>query len=59
MINEAAGTLGGHEKESLALDHFSMNKFENEHDNHYKNVMRVVVKMVVRAESLENGAFGM
>ncbi|KAF4950035.1 hypothetical protein FGADI_8481 [Fusarium gaditjirri] len=49
LVDETSGTLSGHQKEELPLDHFSMNKFENEHDNNYLSVSREVVRMAQKS----------
>ncbi|KAF5673263.1 nb-arc domain-containing protein [Fusarium denticulatum] len=49
LVDETSGTLSGHQKEELPLDHFSMNKFENEQDNNYQSVSREVVRMAQKS----------
>ncbi|KAF4494158.1 kinesin [Fusarium agapanthi] len=49
LVDETSGTLSGHQKEELPLDHFSMNKFENEQDNNYQSVSRDVVRMAQKS----------
>lgn len=49
MVSESSATLSGHEKEGLALDHMSMNKFEDQEDNHYQCVLYQIVKMAKEA----------
>ncbi|EGU88573.1 hypothetical protein FOXB_00906 [Fusarium oxysporum f. sp. conglutinans Fo5176] len=49
LVDETSGTLSGHQKEELPLDHFSMNKFENEKDNNYQSVSREVVRMAQKS----------
>lgn len=49
MINETCGTLSGHRKASLSLDHFRMNKFSSKHCSHYKHIAYQVMKMAEAA----------
>ncbi|CAJ0555493.1 Ff.00g055580.m01.CDS01 [Fusarium sp. VM40] len=49
LVDETSGTLSGHQKEELPLDHFSMNKFENDQDNNYQSVSREVVRMAQKS----------
>ncbi|EXA30664.1 hypothetical protein FOVG_17961 [Fusarium oxysporum f. sp. pisi HDV247] len=49
LVDETSGTLSGHQKEELPLDHFSMNKFENEQDDNYQSVSREVVRMAQKS----------
>ncbi|KAK2606568.1 hypothetical protein N8I77_005309 [Diaporthe amygdali] len=38
MVNEASGSLHGHEKTGWIVDHFEMNIFEDEEDKYFRNV---------------------
>jgi hypothetical protein len=58
VINEASGTLSGHQKESLPLNHFMMNKFEGPEDDNYKSVMAQIVSMAAKIETMEGGDLG-
>lgn len=51
-MNERSGTLNGCEKEALALNHFSMNKFEDCEDNNYCRVRREIAKMAKKARGI-------
>lgn len=58
-MSETSGSLSGHEKEPLPLDHFHMNKFEDPDDNNYQNVSEQIEKMVKAAQlSLDIGKQG-
>ncbi|KAI1780338.1 hypothetical protein F4818DRAFT_435546 [Hypoxylon cercidicola] len=46
LVTEMSGTLSGHDKEALPLDHFQMNKFEDCNDDNYNSVRREIVKMM-------------
>ncbi|KAJ4267087.1 hypothetical protein NW762_003185 [Fusarium torreyae] len=54
LVDETSGTLSGHQKEQLPLDHFNMNKFENEEDDNYRCVSRVVVTMAKKSTTMIN-----
>ncbi len=58
-MTESSGTLLGHGKEGLPLDHFSMNKFVSANDNNYKSVRRQILDMNENgralAEALRSG----
>lgn len=59
MVSESSATLATHRKEGLALDHFGMNKFENEQDNHYQCVLEQIIGMAKEAKDfLEHGDLG-
>ncbi|KAJ2998949.1 hypothetical protein NUW58_g155 [Xylaria curta] len=45
LVTESSGTLNGHGKEGLPLDHFSMNKFISKDDNNYISVRRQILEM--------------
>ncbi|KAK7423679.1 hypothetical protein QQX98_000869 [Neonectria punicea] len=49
VVNEASGSLSGHSKQGLPLNHFHMNKFEDSDDNNYQCVSYQIVKMVKEA----------
>jgi hypothetical protein len=46
VVNQTSGTLNGHQSQELSLDHFSMNKFEDSQDSHYRNVKREIIRIV-------------
>lgn len=46
MVNEASGSLHGHEKCGMSLDHFQMNKFEDEEDPYFGYVVEQIQNMV-------------
>jgi hypothetical protein len=52
MVNESSGTLNGHRKADLPLDHFSMNKFPSRECNHYKRIAYVIKGMAKEADSM-------
>ncbi|KAM0544234.1 hypothetical protein ACHAPJ_011923 [Fusarium lateritium] len=54
LVDETSGTLIGHRNEQLPLDHFNMNKFENEEDNNYRCVSREVVIMAKKSIAMIN-----
>ncbi|KAI3338180.1 hypothetical protein F4824DRAFT_459924 [Ustulina deusta] len=60
LVTESSGTLLGHGKEGLPLDHFSMNKFVSANDNNYKSVRRQILDMNENgralAEALRSGS---
>lgn len=39
MVNEASGSLHGHEKMGWTVDHFEMNKFEDEEDKYFRDLV--------------------
>ncbi|KAF5012594.1 hypothetical protein FDECE_1361 [Fusarium decemcellulare] len=45
VVNQTSGTLNGHQKEGLSLDHFNMNKFQDPQDNHFVCVSRQIAKI--------------
>ncbi|KAK8119804.1 uncharacterized protein PG998_004430 [Apiospora kogelbergensis] len=45
VATESSATLSGHEKRSLALNHFELNKFEDREDHGYQMVEYQIVKM--------------
>ncbi|KAF7541977.1 hypothetical protein G7Z17_g11846 [Cylindrodendrum hubeiense] len=45
VVNESSGTLNGYESNGLELDHFHMNKFENNNDESYQCVKNEIVRM--------------
>ncbi|KEY73422.1 hypothetical protein S7711_06841 [Stachybotrys chartarum IBT 7711] len=49
LVDETSGTLSGHQKEELPLDHFCMNKFEDEYDSNYQSVAREIDRMAQKA----------
>ncbi|KAI0383586.1 hypothetical protein F5Y04DRAFT_278767 [Hypomontagnella monticulosa] len=55
VVNESSGTLNGHPKDALPLDHFGMNKFEDSHDNNYDSVRSVIVDMAEKSKALMEG----
>ncbi|KAI1210128.1 uncharacterized protein F4807DRAFT_70597 [Annulohypoxylon truncatum] len=52
LVTESSGTLLGHGKEGLPLDHFSMNKFVSKTDNNFKSVRRQILEMNKNAMEL-------
>ncbi|OTA55630.1 hypothetical protein K449DRAFT_376402 [Hypoxylon sp. EC38] len=52
IVNETSGTLSGHPKEGLPLDHFSMNKFEDSRDGNYIPVSGRIRKMVKASKAI-------
>ncbi|KAK1976053.1 hypothetical protein LZ30DRAFT_693147 [Colletotrichum cereale] len=50
VVGESLAPLNSHDKEGLALDHFGINKCEDDNDNHYHYVIDQVKKM---AESVK------
>ncbi|KAI1662004.1 hypothetical protein F4813DRAFT_343179 [Daldinia decipiens] len=46
VVGEMSGTLDGHGKEPLPLDHFQMNKFQGSDDDNYRSVLREILKMI-------------
>lgn len=49
-MGQSSATLLGHEKQGLALDHFGINKFEDNQDNNYQKVSWRILKMVREAK---------
>lgn len=45
VATESSATLSGHQKRALDLDHFNLNKFEDDEDQGYVAVMREIVEM--------------
>ncbi|XDG03867.1 hypothetical protein ABKA04_003482 [Annulohypoxylon sp. FPYF3050] len=45
VVGQTSGTLDGHGKEALPLDHFQMNKFQGPDDDNYKSVLRQILKI--------------
>lgn len=45
LRSESSSALPGHEKRGLTLDHFNMNKFVSNEDNHYIAVVDELVRM--------------
>ena len=45
-MGESSGTLNGHRKFGLSLDHFEMNKFADNQDDHYLHVSNQIKDMV-------------
>lgn len=41
--------MSGYQKEELPLDHFCMNKFEDEYDSNYLSVAREIDRMAQKA----------
>jgi hypothetical protein len=52
MVNESSGSLPGYEKLGLTTDHFNINKFESNEDNHYASVVEELHKMGEKSEGL-------
>ncbi|OBR04763.1 LOW QUALITY PROTEIN: And nb-arc domain-containing protein [Colletotrichum higginsianum IMI 349063] len=50
VVGQSSATLLGHEKQGLALDHFGINKFEDNQDNNYQKVSWRILKMVREAK---------
>ncbi|KAI1087795.1 hypothetical protein F5B19DRAFT_474093 [Rostrohypoxylon terebratum] len=46
VVGQMSGTLDGHGKEPLPLDHFQMNKFQGSNDDNYRSVLREILKMI-------------
>lgn len=58
MIHEASGSLNGHQKRPLPLNHFNINKFEDADDNNYKSVVAQISKMVKGIDAMDKGDSG-
>ncbi|KAH8650059.1 hypothetical protein BX600DRAFT_442145 [Xylariales sp. PMI_506] len=52
VVNETAGTLSGHKKQGLSLDHFNMNKSTGPKDYHYACVRDQIKKMVKDSQTV-------
>ncbi|KAI0882946.1 uncharacterized protein GGS22DRAFT_169128 [Annulohypoxylon maeteangense] len=55
IVNGSSGILHGHPCECLPLDHFSINKFEDNQDDNYISVRRQIVKMVKGSKYIMKG----
>lgn len=55
IVNETSGSLNGHQKLGLDLNHFEMNKFENSEDNNYERVVEEILGMVKEAKQIMAG----
>ncbi|RYO77015.1 hypothetical protein DL764_010256 [Monosporascus ibericus] len=55
VVNESSGTFDHHPKGGLALDHFQINKFENEEDGNYEFVRETIIEMMERTKGILNG----
>lgn len=51
-MGRSSATLNGDENEALALDHSSMNKFEDSSDDNYKSVSREILKMAAGSREM-------
>ncbi|KAH8589025.1 hypothetical protein B0O99DRAFT_726237, partial [Bisporella sp. PMI_857] len=58
VVGESSGTLSGHMKEPLPLDHFAMNTFEDAEDDNYKSVCRQIVNMSKGSRAIIEGRLG-
>ncbi|KAF9766410.1 hypothetical protein IL306_001196 [Fusarium sp. DS 682] len=54
VVNQTSGTLNGHQNQELSLDHFGMNKFEDDQDSHYRSVKREIVR-IIKAHTQSEG----
>jgi len=52
VVGESSATLDADNKEGLALDHFDMNKFENEKDGIFRQVCWQLEKMARRSAEI-------
>ncbi|RYP86818.1 hypothetical protein DL770_004851 [Monosporascus sp. CRB-9-2] len=55
VVGESSGTLSGHMKGGLPLDHFAMNKFEDSEDANYASVRREILKMKNESKAIIDG----
>ncbi|RYP60580.1 hypothetical protein DL771_010471 [Monosporascus sp. 5C6A] len=55
VVGESSGTLSGHRKGGLPLDHFAMNKFEDEEDANYASVRREIRIMKNESKAIIDG----
>lgn len=51
-VNESSGTLPGYGKLGLALDHFNMNKFGSNKDNHYISIIEELLHLTENTKDI-------
>ena len=55
IVGQSSATFDNYQKQGLALDHFGMNKFENEEDGSYHQVRWQLVKMAEKSNRIMDG----
>jgi len=55
VVNESSGAFDQYPKDGLELNHFQMNKFEDEEDGNYQSVRGAIVDMMKAARGIMNG----